>query len=319
MAQVSVIIAIYKAENYIHKCLDSFLCQTLKDFELILVDDGSPDKSGEICDEYAKKDSRIKVFHKRNEGVALTREFGISKATGEYTIHADPDDWVEKDMLQSLYEKAKEDDADMVFCDYFLNVDGKETYMKETPTPNSTIAKDILLFNIERSLCTKLIRLSCYKKYDVHFAEGFNHGEDFLVSMQFCKHKELKISYLPKAFYHYIKITNANSITKTREQSYNKDSFAYDCRFLQELSKHIDNKDDYDYQDAVNIFRAFSYKVFSSKEFKERFYQNKGIFIRNLGLIKGSLLLISAYGFNWISYPMYKIITKIKSFAHAIR
>ncbi len=100
---VSVIVPVYKAENYLCHCVDSLLAQTFPDFEILLIDDGSPDHSGDICDEYARKDSRVRVFHKENEGVSSTRQCGIDNAKGEYTIHADPDDWVEPDMLDELY------------------------------------------------------------------------------------------------------------------------------------------------------------------------------------------------------------------------
>ncbi|MBQ9254553.1 MAG: glycosyltransferase family 2 protein [Bacteroidales bacterium] len=311
MPLVSVIIPVYKAEQYIEKCIESFLSQTLRDFELLLVDDGSPDRSGEICESFTT-DERVKVFHKQNEGVALTREYGMNKATGEYTIHADPDDWVEKTMLEKLYNKAKQDDADMVICDFYLETNGKVLYQHQKPTTNSTVAKDILRFNIERSLCTKLIKRECYSRYDVHFVKGFNHGEDFLVSMQLCCHPELKISYLPEAFYHYVKIFNENSITKNRENSYNKESFDYDCRYLQVLSKYIDDKEEYDYQEAVNIFRAFSYKVFTSKEFKDNFYSKRKMLYHQMGKMKGGLLYLSSLGLNWLSYPLYKIISNTK-------
>ena len=102
---VSVIVPVYKAENYLCHCVDSLLAQTFPDFEILLIDDGSPDHSGDICDEYARKDSRVRVFHKENEGVSSTRQCGIDNAKGEYTIHADPDDWVEPDMLEELYKK----------------------------------------------------------------------------------------------------------------------------------------------------------------------------------------------------------------------
>lgn len=115
---VSVIVPVYKAENYLCHCVDSLLAQTFPDFEILLIDDGSPDHSGDICDEYARKDSRVRVFHKENEGVSSTRQCGIDNAKGEYTIHADPDDWVEPDMLEELYKKAKEEDADVVICDF---------------------------------------------------------------------------------------------------------------------------------------------------------------------------------------------------------
>ena len=104
---VSVIIPVYKAEQYIHHCLDSLLAQTFKDFEIILIDDGSPDKSGEICDSYAAADNRIKVIHKKNGGVSSARQCGIDHAVGEYTIHVDPDDWTEPDItLKTITERA---------------------------------------------------------------------------------------------------------------------------------------------------------------------------------------------------------------------
>ena len=127
---VSIIVPVYKAEAYLHHCLDSILAQTFTDWELLLVDDGSPDRSGVICDEYAAKDDRIIVFHKENGGVSSARQKGQDEAQGEYTIHADPDDWVEPTMLEELYKKAKADDADMVICDYFSNTGKKQKYVQ---------------------------------------------------------------------------------------------------------------------------------------------------------------------------------------------
>lgn len=98
--KISVIVPVYKAEAYLHRCVDSIIAQTFTDWELLLVDDGSPDRSGDICDEYASKDARIRVFHKENGGVSSARQKGLDEAIGEYTIHADPDDWVEPTMLE---------------------------------------------------------------------------------------------------------------------------------------------------------------------------------------------------------------------------
>ena len=107
--KISIIVPVYKAENYIHRCIKSLLSQTFTDFEILLINDGSPDKSGEICDEYAKSDKRIRVFHKENGGVSSARQCGIDNARGEYTIHVDPDDWVDPRMLEELYLKAVEE------------------------------------------------------------------------------------------------------------------------------------------------------------------------------------------------------------------
>lgn len=106
MPKISVIVPVYKAEKYLRKCVDSILNQTFSNFELILVDDGSPDQSGQICDEYAGKDKRINVIHKKNDGVSAARQSGLDASSGDYVIHADPDDWVEPQMLKELYAKA---------------------------------------------------------------------------------------------------------------------------------------------------------------------------------------------------------------------
>ena len=108
---VSVIVPVYKAEKWLHRCVDSILAQTMEDFEVLLIDDGSPDRSGEICDEYAAKDSRVWVFHKENGGVSSARNLGLDNAQGEWISFIDSDDWVEVDYLAGLTENL---DADMI-------------------------------------------------------------------------------------------------------------------------------------------------------------------------------------------------------------
>lgn len=166
--KISVICPVYKAEKYLHRCVDSILAQTFTDFELLLIDDGSPDRSGEICDEYAAKDSRVRVFHKENGGVSSARQCGIDNMTGEYSIHSDPDDWVEPTMLEELYKKAKEDNADMVICDYYLEGKHKTKYIKQEPTSleSEQVLRD-LFQRLHGSLCNKLIRSACYKENNI--------------------------------------------------------------------------------------------------------------------------------------------------------
>ncbi|MBR4154157.1 MAG: glycosyltransferase [Paludibacteraceae bacterium] len=105
MPLVSIIVPVYKAERWLHRCVDSILAQTMTDFELLLINDGSPDKSGEICDDYATKDSRIRVFHKENGGVSSARNLGLDNAQGEWISFIDADDWVEKEYLAMLTER----------------------------------------------------------------------------------------------------------------------------------------------------------------------------------------------------------------------
>lgn len=153
--KLSVIVPVYNAELTIRKCVDSLLAQTISDFEVVLVDDGSPDRCGSICDEYAQQDPRVKVIHQQNGGVSVARQTGIDNAIGEYTIHVDSDDWVEPTELEELYKKAKEDDADMVICDFYENDD---IYHKQEPSSlDSKVVLSELFQQLHGSCCNKLV------------------------------------------------------------------------------------------------------------------------------------------------------------------
>ena len=115
---ISVIVPIYKVEKYLSRCVDSIINQIYKNLEIILVDDGSPDNCGMICDEYAKKDNRIKVFHTKNEGVSSARNLGIKNSTGYWICFVDSDDWIERDFCLKLINSIQENCADIVLCGY---------------------------------------------------------------------------------------------------------------------------------------------------------------------------------------------------------
>ena len=121
----SVIVPIYNIEKYIRRCIDSVLTQSFSDYELILVDDGSPDMCGEICDEYAKKDERIKVIHKENGGLVSARQAGIKEASGEYVFHLDGDDAICPDALESAYKIISETNADIVSFSYKCSINNQ--------------------------------------------------------------------------------------------------------------------------------------------------------------------------------------------------
>lgn len=125
IVQVSVIVPVYKVEAFLPRCIDSILAQTFSDFELILVDDGSPDNCGKICDEYAKRDGRIRVIHQQNMRVSAARNAGIEIARGKWISLIDPDDWVHKDYLKILLSGVL-DDTDLVICDCLMTSDEVE-------------------------------------------------------------------------------------------------------------------------------------------------------------------------------------------------
>ena len=181
--KISVIVPVYKAEHYLARCVDTLLAQTFDDFEVILVDDGSPDNSGAICDEYALKDKRVRVIHQPNAGVSMARQKGLDNARGEYVIHADPDDWVEPDMLKELYAKAKEEDADMVICDFYAHYGEKVVYERQQPSSldHNTVLCE-LFKHLHGSCWNKLVRRICFLKFDIHFSEGVSFCEDLLIN-----------------------------------------------------------------------------------------------------------------------------------------
>ena len=116
MPELSIIVPVYKVEKYLPKCIDSILAQTFRDFELILIDDGSPDNCGAICDDYAARDSRIKVIHQKNAGVSAARNAGLDIATGTYLGFVDSDDWIEPEMYAAMIATMQETQADVVAC-----------------------------------------------------------------------------------------------------------------------------------------------------------------------------------------------------------
>lgn len=216
--KVSVIVAVYMAEAYIDRCMRSLLCQTLKEIEVILVDDGSTDRSGEICDSYAAKDTRVKVIHKQNEGVSLARQCGIDNMTGEYSIHVDPDDWIEPVMLEIMYGKAKSENLDIVACGFVLEYkDRQEVFPQDFSSTTHEAITELLLRRREfsPSLSNKIIRNSLYKKLGLSFPAGMDCGEDMAVVLRLIL-SGCTIGYCGLDLYHYDRHINPNSMTEKR-------------------------------------------------------------------------------------------------------
>ncbi len=200
---VSVIVAVYNAEKTLPRLIESLKAQTMPVFEVLLIDDGSTDTSGSICDETAETDNRFKVFHKPNGGIGTTRQFGIEHASGEYTIHADADDWVEPDYLEELYNAAVSSGADMIICDFWRLCFNKTVYMKQEPLSyESDILIQDLLGRMSNAPWNKLLRRSFYMERNIRYTDGLNYGEDQLFNLQVVK-DGASVSYLPKALYHY--------------------------------------------------------------------------------------------------------------------
>lgn len=179
---ISIIIPVYKTEKYLHRCIGSILTQTCNDWELLLIDDGSPDKSGEICDEYAKNDERIKVIHKKNGGVSSARNAGLDVARGQWVVFVDSDDWCEENYLCDFLNTKNILHEDCVVLQGRINeVDGKvvdNLVLKECSYKNvseAMLENDLLTFGAP--YC-KLYSNILIQKYGIRFPEGYSYGED---------------------------------------------------------------------------------------------------------------------------------------------
>lgn len=214
--EISIIVAVYNTSHYLKRCVDSIISQTFKDWELILIDDGSTDESGELCDNYASADSRITVIHKQNGGIASVRQLGIIRAEGKYSIHIDSDDWIEPTMLEEMYSQAESTHADIIVTDYYHEYSDKQVYSKQQAEENPIKAIGAILSHVQTGvLWNKLIRHSLYKKYNLYFFENINIGEDALLLVRLYQ-QDVKIRHINKAYYHYMNNGDNNSITRKR-------------------------------------------------------------------------------------------------------
>ena len=213
---VSVIIPIYNVERFIAHCAESLFRQTLQEVEFIFVNDASPDNSIDILREviakFPKRTPQAKILtHAHNKGLPSARNTGLQAATGKYVFHCDSDDFVEPDMLEQLYNKAEKEQADIVWCDWYLTFQKNERYMKQPSFSTWEEAiKGVLTGKMKYNVWNKLAKRELYINNGIIFPDGHGMGEDMtMIRLMACAKK---VAYVPKAFYHYIKI-NAGAFT----------------------------------------------------------------------------------------------------------
>lgn len=176
MCEISIIVPVYKVEEYLEKCVDSILAQTFTDIEVILVDDGSPDRSGVICDEYAAKDPRVKVIHKENGGLSSARNAGIEVAKGRYLGFVDSDDYIGPDMYQLLYEDITREQADLAICG-IVDLYGNNV-RKTKPVVRKILSKEAAM---QAVLEAKLVSVHAVNKlYDSHLFSQIRYPEGII-------------------------------------------------------------------------------------------------------------------------------------------
>lgn len=215
---ISIIIPIYKVEEYLRRCIDSVLAQTYTDLQIILVDDGSPDNCPKICDEYASTDKRVEVIHQKNCGLCSARNNGLKIAKGDYILYIDSDDFIAPDMCEKLLSAAQQKQADMVICNYInYYPDGTSVipkpFFKETYTNiSSKQALCVAFKRVSFSVWNKLFKRQVLTGFE--FKEKVIRSEDVLATaVLFPKAKN--IIYIPDALYYYFQ--NSKGATEKRD------------------------------------------------------------------------------------------------------
>ncbi|WP_407856661.1 glycosyltransferase family 2 protein [Enterococcus hailinensis] len=220
MCEISIIVPVYKVEKYLEKCVDSILAQTFTDFELILVDDGSPDNSGTICDEYAKKDPRVKVIHKENGGLSSARNAGINIAKGKYLGFIDSDDYIADDMYEILYKNIVKYNADISSIE-LISVYNDQFSLKRHSSTVKVLNQEQVMRSVLEGTCfyayawNKLYRRELFET--IRFPQGRTFEDAFIIMKLLSISKKFVVSNLEKYYYvrHKNSIMGSNFSKKT--------------------------------------------------------------------------------------------------------
>lgn len=313
MAKLSVIVPVYKAGEYILKSSKSILVSSFKDLELILVDDGSPDGSGEACEQIAREDSRVKVIHKANGGISSARNAGIKAATGEYIAFVDQDDTVRADMYQLLMNKAAEG-FDIVVSDFLLVYpDREEVYHTCDVFPDhDDTYRDMLLKGYGCNIWNMVVRRSVVENNGIAFPEHLRHGEDvwFSLRLHLCTDNIAKIN---EPLYIY-------NLANPQQVSAHLDNlFTQHClRCIEETIPYIQSKGKFEkYKKELYwmVMQLKSQWVFSLAYYKD--YRNiipaANAYVKGNPLLSSNMQLVMQLinrRLDWIAYmlaSLYKI------------
>lgn len=224
---ISVIVPVYNVDQYLHRSIDSILSQTYTDIEILLVDDGSTDRSGKICDGYANKDPRVRVFHKINEGVSSARNVGLDNAKGQWITFVDADDWIDKNMYQKLYNTAVSTQADIVLCSFYEYHGFGKTFLVESISTESDKIEILRNYMLSfTALWNMLVSRDLYTDYHLRIPKEINNCEDFWLTVRlFYYAKQISSLHIPLYYYNR---ENVNSILNNpNEERRNSEYLSY--------------------------------------------------------------------------------------------
>ena len=234
MCVISIIVPIYNIEKFLPCCIDSILAQTFTEWELILVDDGSKDTCGSICDEYATKDGRIRVIHKPNGGLTSARNAGLAMASGEWVMFLDGDDWIEPEMLELLLREGEETGADIVMGDFlFAYPDRDVPYRLPDWDDCKTTSLNRYITSVWTCVWGGIHRRSLYEEHQLQSPQGVTYCEDFHLIVRLCYFAR-KVVNVHRPFYHY------------RQQ---------EGSVMHNLNKKTERDEQWVYQDIIRFFK----------------------------------------------------------------
>lgn len=258
--KISVIVPVYKAEKFIHRCVESILSQMYDNIELILVDDGSPDNSGALCDEYALKDNRVRVIHQVNSGVAVARNAGLDKATGEYIAFVDSDDYIDVAMYYEMMKINQQYDCDLVLCDCYkenestkiiFTHDIREGYYDKDMLYNEYFPTLLMTNSVDYpptiSNCVCLFKRKLIEENNLRYKEGMRFSEDLLFGSQAAYYTNSFYYMKNKAFYHYV--LNNESVTHI----FFPNKWIMMRSLYEYIKEFFGNVEDFDFSKQINI------------------------------------------------------------------
>lgn len=271
--KISVIIPVYNVERFLSKCLDSVINQSYPNLEIILIDDGSSDDSPRICDLYAKKDKRFNVFHKNNGGISETRNYGLDRATGDYIMFVDSDDYIHEDMCSIMLKNASETIADMVLCNYYIDDSNGNVIIPDNILKTELITPDIYIhqFITERNICYVSPCFKLYKKFifdSLRYPVGYIHEDEF--AMHKIVYQCSKISSISDRLYYYVQ--SDHSIMRSKFSAKRMDA-AYAILDQYHFSKKIGNQEfrDFSVQRLSSLISEYQQHL-DDPECEERYY-----------------------------------------------
>ena len=317
MCVVSVIVPVYKVEDVLHYCIDSILNQTYKDFEIILVDDGSPDNSGKICDEYAKKDNRIKVIHKENGGVSSARNCGIDVAKGKYICFVDSDDYVDKNYLEILIRiKSEHLEFHNIWCYFQTVTDYDNTGENLIVDDNKNIysVRDIMTLHekwLDAGPVCKLYDKEIIKENNLEFDANLSLGEDLIFNFQYLDCTNGKIFVIPKKLYSYVQVNDCSL-----SQKYYPDMFEI-YKTINYTMYHYITKWNCSEEQVKKYFNAcfYKYEVVLRNTFNKENKVTKKEKVRyNNSVMKSAEFVQSLKNSDCYINPAFKIAYKTKDY-----